>query len=83
MDIVCLQEIFFSDVQQQIFRALRGTYPFALSGSSLSHEEDPAKSGDYACTMQDLVAYNVCIGQNCLDMTGVALNICFNSRSGI
>ena len=62
MDIFCLQEVFFSDVQRQIVAAVMDEYPYAFSAQDL---ESVPPSSNPACTVMELVTLQQCADDNC------------------
>ena len=72
MDVLCLQEVFFVDIQQQIYNALNEKYPYILSAADLSAEVNSTP----ACTSQELGELVVCTNAQCPGLEGIALTVC-------
>lgn len=62
MDIWCLQEVLFADVQQQIYQNLSQAYPHIYSNLRFEDEFD---SETLACTPDQLQQFEVCAQSNC------------------
>ena len=74
MDIFCLQEVFFSDVQRQIVAAVMDEYPYAFSAQDLNSSTPNANS---ACTASELGEVLMCAEANCdLSLSPVELSNC-------
>ena len=74
MDIFCLQEVFFADVQREIYRALKGKYPYILSAADLSAESE---SLERACEPPELLGVLTCLQTDCAGLTDeAAATIC-------
>ena len=77
MDIFCLQEVFFADIQRQIYRALVDRYPYILSAANLTKETE---SPERACGVQEALGLVACVQTNCAGLTGGDATICFVQR---
>ena len=51
MDIFCLQEVWYADIQRQIYNGVKDYYPYALSAVDLT---DSTVSSEPACTIEML-----------------------------
>ena len=51
VDIFCLQEVWYADIQRQIYNGVKDYYPYALSAVDLT---DSTVSSEPACTMEML-----------------------------
>ena len=69
VDIFCLQEIFFSDIQRQIVAAVKDEFPYAFSAQNLSMQPIPSIP-TMACTVAQLRTYQECIVQRCSSFQG-------------
>jgi len=51
VDIFCLQEVWYADIQRQIYNGVKDYYPYALSAVDLT---DSTVSSEPACTIEML-----------------------------
>lgn len=63
LDVICLQEIWKSSTQRQIFSELRDLYPHAVSNVDLVTEN--TETTPVACTLFEVLSYGDCITSNC------------------
>ena len=73
VDIICLQEVFFGDMQRKLYRTLRRKYPYAVSALDLTAEEE---SLERACTVDELHQVVGCLLAECANLTGAELSVC-------
>ena len=76
MDIFCLQEVLFSDVQREIVAAVIDEYPYAFSAQDLM---PTPSSNAMACTVVDLLTFEECFLQNCANFSG-PLSVCISLK---
>lgn len=67
MDIFCLQEIWFGDIQKQIYNGVKDYYPYALSAVDLT---DNTVSSEPACTSETLNQFLQCRALHCAAFAG-------------
>lgn len=79
VDIFCLQEIFDTGIQRQIYAALKNKYPYSLSALNLSAE---GESAERACSLEQLQQVGVCAQTQCpnLPPAGGAFAACVALR---
>lgn len=77
VDIICLQEVLFADIQRQIYRGLKDKYPYILSALDLSAE---GESPERACALEEVQQVLGCSQAQCPGLTGVELAGCFALR---
>lgn len=78
MDTFCLQEVFFADIQRQVYRELKDRYPHVLTATDLTASDtDPAR----ACAPLDLQAFGACFLMQCASSEGDAMLVCAVERS--
>lgn len=65
VDILCLQEIFYGDIQRQIYADLSQTYPYILSNLDFSAEFNT----NGACTLSEIQQMSECIAAQCSSFT--------------
>ena len=73
VDIFCLQEVFFADIQRQIYRALKERYPYILSATDLTLESE---SPERACEPQELFGVFTCVQTLCAGLPDNEASIC-------
>ena len=62
VDIFCLQEVWYADIQRQIYNGVKDYYPYALSAVDLT---DSTVSSEPACTRDTLNQFLQCQAMNC------------------
>ena len=79
MDIFCLQEVWYADIQRQIYNGVKDYYPYALSTVDLN---DSTVSSEPACTIEILAPANECRVNECSEFASNALPmaICWVTR---
>ena len=68
VDIFCLQGLFLTDIQRQIYQSLRPTYPYIYSTVDFSAEMNLAAEMNLEktpCTPNDLTLLEDCIEEKC------------------
>ena len=69
MDILCLQGVYFTDVQRLIYQSLKQTYPYIYSTVDFAAEFNAQRP---ACTPDDASRFGSCAQQNgCTDLACV------------
>ncbi len=75
---MCLQEVFFADIQQQIYRDLKSQYPYILSSVDL--EADSSSTDGTACTSDEIQQAVQCLSNECSGLQGIQLAFCGGLR---
>ena len=76
VDILCLQEIFRVDIQQEIYESLLAAYPYIHSAVNLSAPLQPQP----ACAETELQQYDACVQMECPLTDPTALLVCVAAR---
>lgn len=77
IDILCLQEVYFADVQRQIYRALQDTYPYIFTAADLTADDsDPTR----ACTLSELLTIGICLITHCAGLERVEMFACIINK---
>ena len=77
VDIYCLQEVLFSDVQREIVAAVIDKYPYAFSAQNLSIPTPSPNT--MACGVGDLQNLLGCVIQGCVTFQG-PLPVCITQK---
>ena len=72
MDVICLQEVWRTDIQRLIFSELRDLYPHTISQINLTTPKSPPAA---ACRGDQIQAYAGCLQQNCASNPSIACPI--------
>ena len=76
MDIFCLQELFFGDVQRQVYNAAKDLYPYVHTATDLT--VDDSTSTTPACTPEENAQFVSClIANGCSNLEVPATFLCF------
>ena len=73
MDIFCLQEVFFTDIQQQVYNGVRDIYPYVHTVADLTADgSDPTP----ACSAGDTELIVTCLLSQCSGLEGLDSLVC-------
>ena len=67
VDIFCLQEVWYADIQRQIYNGVKDYYPYALSAVDLT---DSTVSSEPACTRDTVNQFLQCQAMSCAAFAG-------------
>ena len=77
VDIFCLQEVWFADVQRSLYNSVRDKYPYALSAVDLNNSTG---NSDPVCPLVVLGQFGACQATNCPGLSGTELLGCLVLR---
>ena len=77
VDIFCLQEVWYADVQKSLYNSVKDKYPYALSAVDLNNSTG---NSDPVCAVAELGQFGACQATNCPGLFGTQALACLVLR---
>ena len=78
VDIFCLQEVWYADVQKSLYNSVKDKYPYALSAVDLNNSS--TGNSDPVCSVAELGQFGACLATNCPGLSGTEALACLVLR---